>query len=62
MTLTAYADGQTAAVAFPPADVAEPIAQAVSAAGLQRFHAAETEEIRPLTYFFNGGRRNAVRG
>ncbi|MEO8083466.1 MAG: 2,3-bisphosphoglycerate-independent phosphoglycerate mutase [Ardenticatenales bacterium] len=62
VTLTAYADGQRAAVAFPAADVGRPLAQAVSAAGLRQFHAAETEKYAHVTYFLNGGREAPFEG
>ncbi len=56
VTLTRYADAQTAAVAFPSDDVAQPLARVVSEAGMRQFHTAETEKYAHVTYFYNGGR------
>ncbi len=62
VTLTQVADDQTAAVAFPPHDVAWPLARVVSAAGKRQFHAAETEKYAHVTYFFDGGREAPFAG
>ncbi len=56
VTLTEYEAGLPARVAFPPHDVAEPLAAVVAGHGLTQFHTAETEKYPHVTFFFNGGR------
>ncbi|MCX6784387.1 MAG: 2,3-bisphosphoglycerate-independent phosphoglycerate mutase, partial [Candidatus Komeilibacteria bacterium] len=42
-------------VAFPPEQVAWPLARVLSEAGLKQLHIAETEKYAHVTFFFNGG-------
>lgn len=56
VTMTEYEKDLPVNVAFPAADVAHPLAQVVSAAGLRQFHTAETEKYAHVTFFINGGR------
>ena len=63
VTMTDYErDLPVAGVAFPPHDVAQPLAQVIADAGLAQFHAAETEKYPHVTFFFNGGREAAFPG
>ncbi len=55
VTMTAYVDRFTAAIAFPEQEIKNVLAEVVSNAGLPQFHAAETEKYAHVTYFFNGG-------
>ncbi len=56
ITMTQYAEGQKAKVAFPPQYITEPIAKVISDAGKKQFHIAESEKYAHVTYFLNGGR------
>lgn len=56
VTLTQYQEGLPVIIAFPARDVKQPLADAVSSAGLAQFHLAETEKYPHVTFFFNGGR------
>ena len=62
VTMTHYEDSFTAAEAFPEVDIQNPLAAVLSEAGLQQFHAAETEKYAHVTYFFNGGRETPFDG
>jgi 2,3-bisphosphoglycerate-independent phosphoglycerate mutase len=62
VTLTRYEDDLPAIVAYPPRDVAEPMAAVVAAHGRRQFHTAETEKYPHVTYFFNGGREEPFAG
>lgn len=63
VTMTEY-DPQipVSGVAFRAFDVAHPLAEVVSEAGLSQFHAAETEKYAHVTYFINGGREKPFEG
>jgi len=54
VTMAAYEEGLAVLVAFPP-EIVRSLADAVSDAGWQQFHVAETEKYAHVTYFFNGG-------
>jgi 2,3-bisphosphoglycerate-independent phosphoglycerate mutase len=56
VTMTRYEEAFPVDVAFGPLNVEHPMAQVVSAAGLQQFHIAETEKYPHVTFFFNGRR------
>jgi len=56
VTMTAFRDGQRAAIAFPGVDVEQPLARVIAEAGLLQFHTAETEKYAHVTWFLNGGR------
>jgi 2,3-bisphosphoglycerate-independent phosphoglycerate mutase len=62
VTMTRYEDDLPAIVAYPPRDVAEPMAAVVAAHGRRQFHTAETEKYPHVTYFFNGGRETPFAG
>ncbi len=62
VTMTEYEKGLPVRVAFPASDVAHPLAEVVSAAGLRQFHTAETEKYAHVTFFLNGGREEAFAG
>ncbi len=55
-TLTTYDANLQVHVAFPPHDVAYPLARVISEAGQKQFHTAETEKYPHVTFFLNGGR------
>ncbi len=59
VTMTNYDDRLPVVVAFPDVDLADVLAEVISAQGLKQFHAAETEKYAHVTYFFNGGREEA---
>jgi 2,3-bisphosphoglycerate-independent phosphoglycerate mutase len=50
------------AVAFPPIDLAEVLAQVWAAHGVSNLRVAETEKYAHVTYFFNGGVEHAFPG
>ncbi|QQG42742.1 MAG: 2,3-bisphosphoglycerate-independent phosphoglycerate mutase [Candidatus Giovannonibacteria bacterium] len=62
VTMTEYDKRFPAEVAFPPLDVAWPLARVISEAGLRQLHAAETEKYAHVTYFFNGGKETPYSG
>lgn len=62
VTLTEYQSGLPVAVAFPTANVENPLAKVVSDAGLRQLHVAETEKYAHVTYFLNGGREEPFPG
>lgn len=55
VTMTEYEKGLGNEVAFAPERISHPLARAVSDAGIQQLHVAETEKYAHVTYFFNGG-------
>ncbi len=61
-TMTHYEDGLPAAVAFPKLAPEVTLGGVISAAGLRQLHVAETEKYAHVTFFFNGGRENALPG
>ena len=56
--MTQYLDppagGLPFAVAFPPPDIVNGLAEVLSASGKNQLHIAETEKYAHITYFFNG--------
>ena len=48
--------------AFVPDSPAITLEQVLGAAGIGQFHCAETEKYAHVTYFFNGGRQEPLRG
>ncbi len=62
VTMTEYDKDLPVTVAFPPEDIAWPVARVVSEAGLTQLHIAETEKYAHVTYFFNGGHEQAYTG
>ncbi|MCY7302337.1 MAG: 2,3-bisphosphoglycerate-independent phosphoglycerate mutase [Thermoleophilia bacterium] len=61
-TMTRYSEDIDAPVAFPEREVADTLAETLSAAGLTQLHAAETEKYAHVTYFFNGGEESEWEG
>ncbi|KAA3664699.1 MAG: 2,3-bisphosphoglycerate-independent phosphoglycerate mutase [Chloroflexi bacterium] len=55
LTMTNYSESYPVDVIFPEVEITNVLAEVVSNAGLQQFHAAETEKYPHVTYFFNGG-------
>lgn len=55
LTMTPYDDTFDVDVIFPEQEISNPLAEVLSRAGRQQFHAAETEKYAHVTYFFNGG-------
>jgi 2,3-bisphosphoglycerate-independent phosphoglycerate mutase len=53
-TMTQYLENPAVAVAFPPPDIANGLAEVLSASGKSQLHIAETEKYAHITYFFNG--------
>ena len=49
------ADGGSCPAAFKSAEIENPLAKIISAAGLKQLHIAETEKYAHITYFLNGG-------
>lgn len=62
VTMTQYADDLPTPVLFPDVEIANPLAEVLSKAGLHQFHAAETEKYAHVTYFFNGGKEKQFAG
>jgi 2,3-bisphosphoglycerate-independent phosphoglycerate mutase len=56
LTMTQYDVRLPARIIFPEVEITNPLAEVLSKAGLNQFHAAETEKYPHVTYFFNGGR------
>ena len=61
-TMTVYDPTLPVATLFAPHDVTNPVARAVSEAGLAQLHAAETEKYAHVTFFLNGGREEPFPG
>lgn len=56
VTMTEYEKSlENVEAAFPPLEIAWPLARALSQAGKIQLHIAETEKYAHVTYFFNGG-------
>lgn len=62
VTMTAYEDSFNVDVLFPEEEIKNPLAEVLSKAGRQQFHAAETEKYAHVTYFFNGGKETPFPG
>ncbi|MEZ4730050.1 MAG: 2,3-bisphosphoglycerate-independent phosphoglycerate mutase [Caldilineaceae bacterium] len=62
VTMTQYEESFAVPVLFPDVEIANPLAEVLSKAGLQQFHAAETEKYAHVTYFFNGGKEQQFSG
>ena len=62
VTMTTYEATLPVEVAFPPHDVEQPLARAISDAGLAQLHTAETEKYAHVTFFLNGGREDPFPG
>ncbi len=55
-TMTRYRAELDVPVAFAEREVADTLAEVLSAHGVRQLHVAETEKYAHVTYFFNGGR------
>ncbi len=55
LTMTEYDPDYPVTVIFPDQEIKKVLAEVISEAGLNQFHAAETEKYAHVTYFFNGG-------
>lgn len=60
VAMTQYEDTVPYHVAFPPQDLSNVLADVLANAGLRQLRGAETEKYAHVTYFFNGGREEAV--
>jgi 2,3-bisphosphoglycerate-independent phosphoglycerate mutase len=54
VTLTQYAEGMAADVAFPPVLLTNTLGEVFAQAGLSQLRVAETDKYAHVTYFFNG--------
>ena len=61
-TMTAYRKGWPYPVAFPEQRPKTTLAETIANAGGRQLHVAETEKYAHVTYFFNGGREQELRG
>jgi 2,3-bisphosphoglycerate-independent phosphoglycerate mutase len=61
-TLTRYEEGWPYPVAFAPERPATTLALTLARAGVSQLHVAETEKYAHVTYFFNGGEEEPLRG
>lgn len=61
VTMTEYAKGLDALVAFPPLEIRWTLAEVLAENGLKQIHIAETQKYAHVTYFFNGGREKPYR-
>lgn len=59
---TYYEEGLPIHVAFRPHNVQKSLANVISEANLRQLHVAESEKYAHVTYFFNGGSEQAVKG
>jgi len=62
VTLTEYNSAYGVPVAFPPQSLSNILGEVVSNAGLTQLRIAETEKYPHVTYFFNGGVKDAFPG
>ena len=63
LTMTQYDETfKDAKVLFPFHPVAHSLPEVLSKAGLRQFHCAETEKYAHVTFFFSGGKEEAVKG
>jgi 2,3-bisphosphoglycerate-independent phosphoglycerate mutase len=62
VTLTEYNSAYGVPVVFPPQSLSNILGEVVSKAGLSQLRIAETEKYPHVTYFFNGGVKDAFPG
>lgn len=62
VTMTEYQKNAPVHAAFPPLDIAWPLARVLGDAGLRHLHIAESGKYAHVTYFFNGGREDPFPG
>ena len=58
VTMTEYDEHLPLAMAFPPQELHNTLAEVLSRAGKKQLHIAETEKYAHVTFFFNGGRES----
>jgi 2,3-bisphosphoglycerate-independent phosphoglycerate mutase len=61
-TLTEYDETYGVPVVFPPQSLSRILGEVVSEAGLKQLRIAETEKYPHVTFFFNGGVEEALKG
>ena len=61
-TLTSYADNIESEVIFPANTVENTLGEVLATHGLSQLRLAETDKYAHVTYFFNGGREQALAG
>lgn len=62
VTMTQYDDQLKVQIAFPPESITNTLAEVISQDGLRQLHIAETEKYAHVTFFFNGGVEEPVKG
>ncbi|HLD27813.1 MAG TPA: 2,3-bisphosphoglycerate-independent phosphoglycerate mutase [Patescibacteria group bacterium] len=62
VAMTEYEKDLPMEIAFPPENVAMPLAKVITEAGLKQLHIAETEKYAHVTFFFNGGKEEKFEG
>lgn len=62
VTMTSYDAKFSATVAFPPVNIHNTLGEYLSSLGLKQLRIAETEKYPHITYFFNGGKKEASNG
>jgi 2,3-bisphosphoglycerate-independent phosphoglycerate mutase len=62
VTMTQYDEHLKQFAAFPPQNLENTLAQVISQANLHQLHIAETEKYAHVTFFFNGGSEEPVKG
>lgn len=62
VTMTEYFEDLPVHIAFPPNNLDNNLAEAISKAGLKQYHIAETEKYAHVTSFFNGGASESLLG
>ena len=60
--MTEYEEGWPYPVAFPPEHPASTLPAVLASQGVRQLHVAETEKYPHVTYFFNGGNEQALKG
>lgn len=59
-TFTQYDKNLPVEIIFPPEEVKNTLAEVISSHSLRQLHIAETEKYAHVTYFFNGGKEQAL--
>lgn len=62
VTMTSYNAKSSAVAAFPPMTIHNTLGEYFSTLGLKQLRIAETEKYPHVTYFFNGGKKEASSG
>ncbi|MDR0746268.1 MAG: 2,3-bisphosphoglycerate-independent phosphoglycerate mutase, partial [Helicobacteraceae bacterium] len=61
-TMTEYNHAFTFPILFPKETLKHTLCEVIAKAGLKQFHTAETEKYAHVTFFFNGGTEDALKG